>query len=537
MLTQIAFLASCLAAVTVVGSQDRAQAVSRGGGYESTARPWELACLNLGAILSAVTFFPWSRGYSAMSDQNWSGTARAKPACIVRPENATQLQTVVRLLRHKRVPFAVRSGGHNPAPGAASIDKGVLVDLGRLDDVVYAPGSRTVTVGAGNKWTKVYTLLHEHELTVVGGRILDVGVGGLLLGSKSLSLSTRRSVLDVESAWPRLRQRRRTRGGLAPVLDDAFSPDENQGAGGASDSAALQVVLGNGTLVRANARDNADLHWALKGGGNNFGILASPLFLCGRRRLADRLYPLSQLPALYAALAEYQAAAKPDAHANVMLQAFPMNTTLGAVLTMVYLKPEVRPAVFAPFYRIPFTVDAIKIRTYLDLLANTHIPNLPRYDWHASTFRPDGRLYASIQNMTSSPTNLDPLARLTSGTLAVGLQPMSRSGVLAGRSRGGGNALGLSSEAQTWLVLGGAWYSAAGDSPGHEAIRALGDKIADAAGPELALPYLFMNDASYDQKVIASYGPQNVARLREVQRAYDPDRLFQNLVPGGFKLG
>ncbi|PHH68453.1 hypothetical protein CDD80_7499 [Ophiocordyceps camponoti-rufipedis] len=152
---------------------------------QPASTPWELACLHLGVVSSTATIFPWSRGYSAISEQNWSGTARAKPACIVRPENASQVQTVVRLLSRRRVPFAIRSGGHNPAPGAASIKDGVLLDLSRLDDLVYESGNKTVTVGTGNKWTAVYSLLDQHDVTVVGGRILDVGVGGLLLGSKS----------------------------------------------------------------------------------------------------------------------------------------------------------------------------------------------------------------------------------------------------------------------------------------------------------------------------------------------------------------
>lgn len=45
-----------------------------------------------------------------------------------------------------------------------------------------------------------------------------------------------------------------------------------------------------------------------------------------------------------------------------------------------------------------------------------------------------------------------------------------------------------------------------------------------------------MNDASVDQLVIASYGEENVGRLRRVQEIYDPEQVFQTLVPGYFKL-
>ena len=50
------------------------------------------------------------------------------------------------------------------------------------------------------------------------------------------------------------------------------------------------------------------------------------------------------------------------------------------------------------------------------------------------------------------------------------------------------------------------------------------------------LRYLFMNDASWDQDVIGHYGTNNVRKLRRIQREYDPDLVFQRLVPGGYKI-
>ena len=71
----------------------------------------------------------------------------------------------------------------------------------------------------------------------------------------------------------------------------------------------------------------------------------------------------------------------------------------------------------------------------------------------------------------------------------------------------------------------------------HDATRAVMDNIASEAKKEgLGLEYLFVNDASYNQDIIGHYGEENVKRLKEVQRVYDPNRVLQRLVAGGFKL-
>ena len=117
----------------------------------------------------------------------------------------------------KQVQFAIRSGGHSPSPLAANINNGVLIDLANLNKVDYHAASGTVTVGAGNRWRAVYTALDPYNVTAVGGRVLDVGVGGFLLQSNTLIYpftigdgvlmpsEPRWSLLPVGSVWSWLR--------------------------------------------------------------------------------------------------------------------------------------------------------------------------------------------------------------------------------------------------------------------------------------------------------------------------------------------
>lgn len=97
--------------------------------------------------------------------------------------------------------------------------------------------------------------------------------------------------------------------------------------------------------------------------------------------------------------------------------------------------------------------------------------------------------------------------------------------------------MGLPPVNHTWFVLDTGWEDATGDDTAHESTRKIHDTIQDAAvSANLHTSYIFMNDASYDQPVISSYGATNVARLKEVQSKYDSSHVFQRLVPGGFKL-
>ena len=89
-------------------------------------------------------------------------------------------------------------------------------------------------------------------------------------------------------------------------------------------------------------------------------------------------YSLDQLPALLAAMQEYQSNPNKDLYANLMLQAFTTNATVGAVLNMVYLKPVANASAFAPFYSIPTTGDTTKIQSLTQMMSGQRVPPLPR---------------------------------------------------------------------------------------------------------------------------------------------------------------
>jgi hypothetical protein len=119
------------------------------------------------------------------------------PSCIFKPGSANELCKAITIIKqayhnsiskNNQVPtsglFAVRSGGHSPVSGAASIKDGALIDLGLLRRVEPSKDQSRVFIGAGSKWCHVSRVLDEMGLAVVGGRNSAVGVGGLILGGR-----------------------------------------------------------------------------------------------------------------------------------------------------------------------------------------------------------------------------------------------------------------------------------------------------------------------------------------------------------------
>ncbi|KAL8907557.1 MAG: hypothetical protein Q9171_005800 [Xanthocarpia ochracea] len=454
------------------------------------------------ALGDSIIISPSEPSYPVLSTENWSRTAWKRPSCIARPSRTADLQKLVRRLTGQNIPFSVRAGGHNPAPFAANIDNGVLIDMSNFNHTRYYPHKSVATVGAGGRWRGVHNELDRYNVTVVGGRVLDVGVGGLILGCGLSYLS------DLY--------------GL--TCDNVVN---------------FEMVLADGSIVNANAHHNQDLFQVMKGGANNFGIVTSftlKTYNINQVWGGIKSYSLDQLPALFAAMQEYQSQPKKDLYANLMLQAFTTNASVGAVLNMVYLKPVVNASAFAPFYSIPTTGDTTKIQTLTQMMSGQRVPDLTRWDWFITNFRPTASLYQKISNIVTKAPELAAIQSTAGGSFAIGVQPISTNLIQKGKDHGA-NVLGLNNVNQTWFVLDAGWILSEGDAIVHNATRALTARIEDASRKEgVYEPYKFMNDASWDQDVISSYGVEGQRKMRQAQRKYDPRMVFQKLVSGGWKL-
>ena len=169
--------------------------------------------------------------YNAMIDK--------RPALIAQCVDAADVMAAVQFGRAQGLEIAVRGGGHNGG-GLGSVDDGLVIDLSRLRGVIVDPGARTARVLGGSLLGDVDHATYPFGLALPFGFISTTGMG-LTLGGGVGNL-TRTLGLTIDS------------------LVDA------------------DVVLADGSFVRASEDENEDLFWALRGGGGNFGVVTAFTF-------------------------------------------------------------------------------------------------------------------------------------------------------------------------------------------------------------------------------------------------------------------
>lgn len=126
--------------------------------------------------------------YTSELHNYWSvACGDLKPTCIVFPSSAEEMAQVVKELHDVDDLFAVKSGGHMPNNGFASIQDGILVSTKELNQVVYHEEDKTADIGPGLSWEDAQKALDKdgHARTIVGGRMGGVGIGGYMLGGLS----------------------------------------------------------------------------------------------------------------------------------------------------------------------------------------------------------------------------------------------------------------------------------------------------------------------------------------------------------------
>jgi FAD/FMN-containing dehydrogenase len=167
----------------------------------------------------------------------WNAMVDRRPAAIVRAAGAADVIRAVRFAAEQDVVLAVRGGGHNIA-GNAVCDGGLMLDLSRMRSVRVDPKARTVRVEPGATLGDLDRETQAFGLATPTGINSTTGVAGLTLGGGFGWLSRK----------------------LGLTVDNLRAAD---------------VVTASGDLVHASPDDDADLFWAIRGGGGNFGVVTS----------------------------------------------------------------------------------------------------------------------------------------------------------------------------------------------------------------------------------------------------------------------
>ena len=219
----------------------------------------------------------------------WNGMIDRRPALVARCRGVADVVACVRFAADHNLLLAVRGGGHNVA-GFGTCDGGLVIDLSAMRGVRVDPERRTARAEGGATWADVDRETQAFGLAAPGGIVSTTGIAGLTLGGGQ--------------GWLR-----RTHG---MTCDNLISAD---------------VVTADGQVLVASETENADLFWALRGGGGNFGVVTSfeyrlhpvgPLVA-----FAGPVYPLEQTAQVMARFRNFVADAPDEINASATWWSIP----------------------------------------------------------------------------------------------------------------------------------------------------------------------------------------------------------------------
>ncbi|MEQ6900595.1 FAD-binding oxidoreductase [Nocardioides sp. YIM 152588] len=194
--------------------------------------------LRSGLTTACELHLPGDPGYD-VARLAWNLAVDQRPAAVALPRTVDQVRDVVRAAATAGLRVAPQSTGHGAAAlGEQDLDDVVLVRLSALTGVEVDPARPAARVLGGTLWQEVVEAAAPHGLTALHGSAPDVAVAGYVLGG-GLSFYGRTHGLAANSVR------------------------------------AADVVLADGTLVRASATEHPDLFWALRGGGGNLGVVVA----------------------------------------------------------------------------------------------------------------------------------------------------------------------------------------------------------------------------------------------------------------------
>jgi FAD/FMN-containing dehydrogenase len=397
------------------------------------------------------------------------------PALVIAADDASDVRAAVRFAADRRVPLSIRSGGHGPSTNA----RGIVIDLGRLRGVEILDHSRRlVRIEAGARWGEVAQVLGPHALALSSGDYGDVGVGGLATGA-GVGLLARLQGLTID----RVR--------------------------------AADVVLADGTLVRADDRQRADLLWAIRGAGGSFGAVTAFEFEAGSVGTVtwgSVTYRAPDLAGLLAGWATLVERSPREVTSFLYVSPGPGASAAQARATVVHASDDAAAgrATLSAFADLaPVSEQRSGLDPYATLLTASRAPHR-----------------AQAAGITAHTGLLDHVTDEAAAALA-GLVNSHTASVLQLRSVGGAvndlapDATAYAHRQQNFSVV------VASHGPRSELDAAWASGIV----PHVRGSYLNLGTDRDDAALRRAYPPPTLARLQQLKRRYDPAGVFDHSLP------
>ncbi len=193
----------------------------------------------LRGLCGGAVHLPGDDGYDAARIP-WNVAIDQRPAAVAYPANADEVSEIVRIAATAGLRIAPQATGHNAGP-LGDLSDVVLLRTSAMTSVEIDAENKIARVGAGVIWADVTEAAAEHGLACLHGSSPNVGVVGYSIGG-GIGWYARQLGMATNSIT------------------------------------AVELVLGDGTQLRASADENQDVFWAIRGGGGNFGIVTAMEF-------------------------------------------------------------------------------------------------------------------------------------------------------------------------------------------------------------------------------------------------------------------
>ena len=417
----------------------------------------------------------------------WNAMIDKRPALIARPRTADDVRAAVLFAREHALPVAIRGGAHSIA-GRGTCDEGIVIDFADMKAVRVDAPARIATAEPGARWQEFDRETQAHGLATTGGTVGDTGIAGLTLGGGF--------------GW--------LEGKFGMTVDNLLG---------------AEVVLATGERVRATDTENADLLWALRGGGGNFGVVISFTY---------RLHEVG--PAIIGGLVvhPFARAAEVLTFYNAFMKTAP-DELVGAAVLMT--APDGQKAcgiavtypgdlaegerIVAPIKQFgPPVLDVIGPMPYLAqqaMLEQAMPPNLLNY-WKAEFVSEisDDVIAVAVDAYSRVPSPISSMLFFPIRGAASRVQPTATA--FPHRS---GYHLGIYS----------LWNDRAQNAPNIEWVRETWTRMQPHVSGGVYVNELGEDDGA--DRVAVAYGP-NYERLARIKTKYDPENLFclnANILP------
>jgi FAD/FMN-containing dehydrogenase len=422
----------------------------------------------------------------------WNAMIDRRPGLIARCTGTADVVQAVRFARKHRLLVSVRGGGHNIA-GLAVCEGGLMIDLSSMRGVWVDPVGGTARAQAGCTLGDLDRETQLHGQAAVLGFVSTTGIAGLTVGG-GFGYLTRRHGCTCDTVE------------------------------------SMEVVTADAKVLRASARENEDLFWALRGGSGNFGIVTSfeyRLFPVGPEILGGAIaWRGEDAKQVLETFREFSTAAPRELTCVGMLRLAPPAPWLPkevhgkpivAILVCHTGKIEDGEALVAPLRKLGQPVADIVTRrpyTQMQSLLDATQPKGRRYYWKSH--------YLAKLTRESDEVLVAHAARIVSPHSAIALFQLEGAlGELPDEHSPVGNR-----DAAYLLNIAGSWENPEDDAANIKWARDCFEAMRPCSTGGTYVNFLTEEEGA--DRIEAAYGRANLERLAALKRKYDPDDLFRH---------